>query len=296
MPAFKPFAADCEIEFRLATSDPHRRATSGIVSKYTPIAAWKMGDDMKFADRMGDDAWDSKSYLNIWVCSLDKFAGFTSVLGTDPLVDGIVLDLKAIGAGQKTLVHEVGHWLGLKHLWGDEYCGDDGVYDTPKQASYTPGCPNSIRVTCGSNPIGDMYNNYMDFTNDACMTLFTEGQKRRMRSLFATGGLRSSLLNSNGLKLPLFAASITPEADPTWLEPKLYPNPAHTQIQLDLSYDRRWMGQTYQIYDMQGHVRARGQFNSLISRITISGLTSGFYLFEARRTDGVVYQTRFVKQ
>lgn len=295
-PAFKAFAADCEIEFRLATADPNRRATTGIVRTYTPIAAWKMSDDMKFSDRMGADAWDAKSYLNIWVCSLDKFAGFTSVLGADPQLDGIVLDLGAIGAGQKTLVHEVGHWLGLRHLWGDEYCGDDGVNDTPKQASYTPGCPNTVRVTCGSNPIGDMYNNYMDFTNDACMTLFTEGQKRRMRSLFATGGLRASLPSSNGLKMPLFPAALSNESDPTWLEPKLYPNPAHSQIQLDLSYDRRWMGQSYQVYDMQGQVRIRSQFSALINRIELNGLLPGYYILEARRADGEVYKTRFVKQ
>lgn len=295
-PAFKPFAADCEIEFRLASSDPNRRATSGIIRKYTPIASWKMGDDMKFADRMGDDAWDSKNYLNIWVCSLDKFAGFTSVLGADPKIDGIVLDLGAIGAGQKTLVHEAGHWLGLKHLWGDEYCGDDGVYDTPKQASYTPGCPNTARITCGSNPIGDMYNNYMDFTNDACMTMFTEGQKLRMRSLLAAGGIRAGMMNSIGLKQPLMGALPVSATDPTWLEPKLYPNPANAQLQLDLTYDRRWIGQTYQVFDLQGRSRMRGQLPTSVTRIDLSGLMPGYYILEARRADGVIYKTTFVKQ
>jgi hypothetical protein len=294
-PVFKSLASDCEIEFRLAISDSRRRSTTGIIRKYSPITAWKMGDDMKFTDRMGDDAWDANSYLNIWVCKLDKFAGFTSVLGGDLKLDGIVMDLGAIGAGQKTLVHEVGHWLGLKHLWGDEYCGNDGVEDTPKQASYTPGCPTTIRITCGNNPTGDMYNNYMDFTNDACMTLFTEGQKRRMRTLFATGGVRASLLNSAGLKLPLIAEMPVAETDPTWLEPKLFPNPATNFIQLDLSYDRRWIGQTYQVVDLQGQVRVRGNFQSSIQRIDLNGLRSGYYVLEARRTDGLVYKTSFVK-
>lgn len=292
---FKSFAADCEIEFRLAISDPRRRATTGIVRKYTPIASWKMGDDMKFTDRMGDNAWDAKSYLNIWVCKLDKFAGFASVLGSDLALDGIVLDLGAIGGGQKTLVHEVGHWLGLKHLWGDSYCGDDGVSDTPKQASHTSGCPTGIRITCGNNPTGDMYNNYMDFTNDACMTMFSEGQKQRMRMLFATGGLRASMLSSAGLKFPLIAEIPVAEADPTWLEPKVYPNPASDYLQLDLSYDRRWVGQAYQLFDMQGQVRIRGQFQSAIQRIELKGLRPGYYVLEARRTDGVVYKTSFVK-
>lgn len=292
---FKSFAADCEIEFRLAISDPKRRATSGITRTYTPIQSWKMGDDMKSAEKMGVDGWDSRYYLNIWVCKMERFAGFTSVLGSDPKLDGIVLDLGAIGGGQKTLVHEVGHWLGLKHLWGDEYCGDDGVSDTPKQASYTMGCPNTVRITCGNNPTGDMYNNYMDFTNDACMTMFTEGQKRRMRSLLAAGGLRSTLMNSNGLKLPLIAEMPAVQEDPTWLEPKLYPNPAQTFLQLDLSYDRRWVGQSFRIIDLQGRIRIQGTFTSMIQRMELGGLEKGYYLLEARRTDGVVYKTKFMK-
>ena len=140
-----------------------------------------------------------------------------------------------------------------------------------------------------------MYNNYMDFTNDACMTMFSEGQKQRMRMLFATGGLRASILSSAGLKFPLIAEIPVAEADPTWLEPKVYPNPASDYLQLDLSYDRRWVGQTYQLFDMQGQVRIRGQFQSTIQRIELKGLRPGYYVLEARRTDGVVYKTSFVK-
>ncbi len=294
-PVFKPLAADCEIEFRLAISDPRRRATTGIVRQYTPISSWKMGDDMKFSSKMGADGWDSRGYLNIWVCRMEKFAGFSSVLGADAKLDGIVLDLGAIGGGHKTLVHEVGHWLGLKHLWGDEYCGDDGVSDTPKQASYTMGCPSTIRITCGNNPTGDMYNNYMDFTSDACMTLFTEGQKSRMRSLLKSGGLRASLMQSVGLKIPLTAEMPVVEPDPTWLEPKLYPTTVTHLLQIDLSYDRRWVGQTYRIIDLQGRVRQQGNFQSTIHRFPTEGLEKGYYLLEARRTDGLVYQSKFLK-
>lgn len=294
-PVFKSLAADCEIEFRLAISDPARRATSGIIHRYTPVTSWKMGDDMKFSGKMGADGWDSKGYLNIWVCRMEKFAGFSSVLGDDPKLDGIVLDQGALGEGHKTLVHEVGHWLGLKHLWGDAYCGDDGVSDTPKQASYTMGCPNTVRITCGNNPTGDMYNNYMDFTSDACMTLFSEGQKSRMRSLLKTGGLRASLLQSVGLKTPLIAELPVADLDPTWLEPKLYPTAVTHSLQIDLSYDRRWVGQSYRIIDLQGRVRQQGNFQSAIHRFSAEGLEKGYYLLEARRTDGLVYQSKFLK-
>jgi hypothetical protein len=167
---FRSLAADVEIEFQLAISDSRSRSTTGIIKKYTPVTKWGMDDKMKFSGNMGDDAWDPKSYLNIWVCNMDKLAGYASLPGSDITKDGLVLDFGAFaainsGSGYdmgKTAVHEVGHWLGLKHLWGDTYCGDDGVSDTPKQASYTVGCPGSIRITCGNGPYGDMYMNYMD--------------------------------------------------------------------------------------------------------------------------------------
>ena len=116
-----------------------------------------------------------------------------------------------------------------------------------------------------------------------------------MRTLFATGGIRAGLLNSVGLKLPLIAEMPVAENDPTWLEAKLYPNPATNFIQLDLSYDRRWVGQSYQVVDLQGQVRIRGNFQSSSQRIELNALRPGYYLLEARRTDGVVYKTSFVK-
>ena len=87
----------------------------------------------------------------------------------------------------RTAVHEAGHWLGLKHIWGDADCGDDFVDDTPKQRSYNIGCPSGSRITCNNGPTGDMYTNYMDYTNDACINLFTEGQKDKNESIVCTG-------------------------------------------------------------------------------------------------------------
>jgi hypothetical protein len=75
---FKASAADCSIEFQLATADVRRRNTTGIIKKYTPVAKWKMDDQMKFSSSMGDDAWDATQYLNIWVCNLDRLAGYSS--------------------------------------------------------------------------------------------------------------------------------------------------------------------------------------------------------------------------
>ncbi|HEX2628226.1 MAG TPA: zinc metalloprotease, partial [Chitinophagaceae bacterium] len=188
---FAGVAADCEIEFQLAVSDPRRRNTTGIIRKYTPISLWQADDKVKSNAEMGDDAWDTKSYLNIWVCNLDRVAGYSTMPGGPADKDGVVISFGAFGLGfiggmdkGRTTVHEVGHWLNLKHLWGDEYCGDDGISDTPKQAGYNAGCPSGVQITCDNGAKGDMYMNYMDYTNDECMNLFTLGQKARMRSLF----------------------------------------------------------------------------------------------------------------
>ena len=257
---FRSLAADCSIEFQLAISDPKKRATTGIIRKYSPIKEWEADDKMKFSSEMGDDAWDPKSYLNIWVCNLNRVAGYASVPGDAENKDGVVIGFSAFGtintlAGYemgKTAVHEIGHWFGLKHIWGDQYCGDDGVADTPKQAGFNIECPNTINVTCGNGPYGDMYMNYMDLTSDACMNMFTLGQKARMRALFAPGGPRNALLSSKGLMPPLFNEIPLPEEDPKWLHPQLYPNPASSLMTLDLAYDTRWVGKTIRIFNLQG--------------------------------------------
>jgi len=299
---FKALAADCEIEFQLAISDPKKKYTSGIIRKYTPILRWESDDKMKFAAAMGDDAWDPKSYLNIWVCNLEQVAGYSSVMGGPENLDGIVLGFQAFGTNNsseynmgKTGVHEVGHWLGLKHLWGDTDCGDDGIADTPKQAWYNIDCPSGIRITCGNGPNGDMYMNYMDFTSDACMNLFTQGQKARMRSSFDPGGARNSILSSKGLNTPLIFESPLPEADPKWLEPRMYPNPAINELTLDLSYDPRWMGKTIFISNLQGQSVMNVVITSKIQKIDLTKFKPGMYFLAAKKDDGESLKQKFIK-
>ncbi|MCB0431307.1 MAG: T9SS type A sorting domain-containing protein, partial [Flavobacteriales bacterium] len=92
--------------------------------------------------------------------------------------------------------HEVGHWLGLYHIWGDSNCGNDQVSDTPTQQTSNTGCPSFPHVTCSNGPNGDMYVNYMDYVNDACMVMFSKGQVSRMQGVI--NGSRVSLQNSDG--------------------------------------------------------------------------------------------------
>ena len=294
-PVFKSLAADCEIEFVLATSTPRKVSTTGIVKKYTPVKSWTADDKMKFSAEMGDDGWDAESYLNIWVCNLGDFAGYSSFVGGAEKKDGLVISFSEFGENKKTIVHEAGHWLNLKHLWGDANCGDDGIDDTPKQEGYTPGCPTGIRITCGNGPNGDMYSNYMDFTSDECTNLFTLGQKARMQALFMPGAARYSLLSSTGLNTPLIFEAIVETQDPTWLQPKLYPNPAITQMTLDLSYDLRWMGKNIQVINLQGQIIMTLIITSKTQHIDISRLPSGMYFLAANKGDGESIKQKFIK-
>lgn len=301
-PAYKSRAADCEIEFRLAVSDPQKRATTGIIHKYTPITYWEAEDKMKFSAQWGDDAWDAKNYLNIWVCNMKGVAGYSSVPGDDPSKDGVVIDYSVFGPNTsngyeqgKTAVHEIGHWLNLKHIWGDSDCGNDFVDDTPTQLGYNLGCPSGVRITCNNGPYGDMYMNYMDYTNDGCINLFTEGQKDRMKALFAPGGLRYSLLTSYAFNTPLSGEVPLPDDVPKWLHPQIYPNPASDELIIDLSYDARWIGNTISILTVSGQQVMHVLITSKIQRIDTRRLNPGLYIISTRKEDGSYIKQKFIK-
>jgi len=181
-------------------------------------------------------------------------------------------------------------------LWGDQYCGDDGVADTPKQAGFNIECPNVINVTCDNGPYGDMYMNYMDLTNDGCMNMFTLGQKARMRALFAPGGARNKLLISTGLNPPLINAIPLPEEDPRWLHPQLYPNPASSQLTLDFAYDIRWIGKTVRILNLQGQTLMTVVITAKAQRIDITKLQAGMFFLAAKKDDGESLKLKFIKQ
>jgi Pregnancy-associated plasma protein-A/Secretion system C-terminal sorting domain/Fibronectin type III domain len=204
---FLNLAADVEINFCLATVTPTGTATTGINRVSTTKTSWSSNDDMKRPLKGGVGAWDAARYLNIWVCNLGSGTlGYSSFPGATSTVDGVVIDYRYFGTiGTRapfhlgrTTTHEVGHWLGLFHIWGDTACGDDHVGDTPFHHGANFGCPAypAYNSSCGSNII-EMPMNFMDYTNDACMAMFTVGQKTRMRSLFVAGGARYSMVQAN---------------------------------------------------------------------------------------------------
>lgn len=299
---FRDIAADCAIKFQLAISDPGKYATNGIIHKYTPVKEWGATDDMKFSNKGGADAWDTDNYLNIWICNFTRAAGYASFPGGADNIDGIVLAYDVVGInnktgyeGGKTLVHETGHWLGLRHIWGDADCGDDFIDDTPKQATYTNGCPSGVRKSCNNGPNGDMYMNYMDITADACTNLFTIGQMDRMRVLFDEGGPRVSFLASYGLMAPLFGETAQPGVVNKWDFAQVYPNPASSEMTIDLSYDPRWVGSSLTVTNSQGQFVMQVSISNKIQKIDISKLKQGLYFIAAKKQDGAKIQQKFIK-
>jgi len=208
---FASLAADCEIQFCLASVSPTGAATTGIVRKYTTTTSFSQDDGVKYSSSGGDDAWPATKYLNIWVCNLGGgLLGYAQFPGGPAATDGVVIYYKYFGRGGsavapynkgRTATHEVGHWLNLYHIWGDDNgacTGSDQVSDTPNQGAEHYGCPGFPSSSCSNGANGDMFMNYMDYTDDACMNMLTLGQKTRMRALFNTGGAKAALLTSNG--------------------------------------------------------------------------------------------------
>tara|TARA_B100001142_G_scaffold163489_1_gene163542 strand:+ start:7013 stop:9688 length:2676 start_codon:yes stop_codon:yes gene_type:complete len=209
--AFASVAADSEIEFCLAVRDPNGNPTTGITRTYTSNSSFSGYTSMKYSSNGGQDAWNTSDYLNIWVCNLASgLLGFATFPGGNSSTDGVVCDYEYFGdMGTatypynlgRTATHEVGHYLNLYHIWGDSYCGNDQVSDTPKHEEANYGCPSFPHASScsGTGSSGEMFMNYMDYTNDACMFMFSTGQKNRMRATL--NGSRSSLLSSLGCQV-----------------------------------------------------------------------------------------------
>lgn len=232
---FSPLAADTRIEFQLAARDPNCNATSGITRTETTVTSWSdFSDAMKFTATGGIDAWPSDRYLNIWVIANGGgFIGWAEFPGGPANVDGVVIRHGVFGTGGtvpagssfdggRTAVHEIGHWLNLIHIWGDEnMCANsDNVDDTPNQADANTGCPTHPNPSCSNG--GDMFQNYMDYSDDDCYRLFTVGQVDRMRAALNTS--RVGLLGSDGIVPPPAGGStvdlwIRDTADDVGVEP-----------------------------------------------------------------------------
>ena len=229
---FQSLVADCEIEFCLASKDPSGNTTNGIVRKSTSTSSWTTNDAVKYTSSGGSDAWNSSQYLNIWCCNLGSgLLGYAQFPGGSAATDGVVILYSSFPGPPsaapydlgRTATHEVGHWLNLRHIWGDANCGNDLVSDTPTQQTANYSCPTHPHVTC-SNVNGDMFMNYMDYVDDACMYMFTAGQKARMQSCLASsrsglGPAAATKCTSTGISEELSSDLIS-----------VYPNPSSGEV------------------------------------------------------------------
>jgi hypothetical protein len=205
-------AANTNIQFCLAQRDPSGNPTNGIVRKSTTVTSFTTNDNIKRSANGGSDAWPRDQYLNIWVGNLSGgLLGYAQFPGGAAATDGVVVLYSSVGGPNnpgtatpyhlgRTATHEVGHWLNLYHIWGDDgtgCSGSDQVSDTPNQAGATSGCPTFPKTdACTSTSPGIMFMNYMDYSYDACMNMFTNGQSSRMNATL--NGTRISLQSSPG--------------------------------------------------------------------------------------------------
>ncbi|MGR6087915.1 MAG: M43 family zinc metalloprotease [Arcticibacter sp.] len=206
---FKPIAGTANITFCMATVDPAGNPTNGIERRLTTVNSFNTSDAVKAFATGGLDAWDPSQYFNIWVCNLGGGLLGYAEFPTNQLSNtyGVVIGYNYFGnTGTlsppydlgRTATHEVGHCFNLFHIWGDDgtaCTGSDQCADTPNQAGENYTCPGFPSISCNNGPNGDMWMNYMDYSDDACMNMFTAGQVARMLAV-VNNGPYSNLQNS----------------------------------------------------------------------------------------------------
>lgn len=308
---FLPVAADTEIEFVLASVDPDGNPTDGINRVETDRSGFELNlfsqditlDEVKSSSTGGADPWDTDRYLNIWVCNIEagflgQIFGFAYPPNGAPNwddqfdfieddVQGVVVHYTTVGSnnpagmednfegneGGRTLVHEVGHFLGLRHTWGDGFfngCSvDDGIEDTPNIASSNNFACNFDLNTCddGEDDLPDMGENYMDYNQDACYNIFTQGQKDAMR--FVLENFRPGLIEGQFVH-------VNETARKTW---SVYPNPASNTLTIDA-----FVGSELTLFDLSGRALRTWQNLTEQPLVDVSGLARGVYIISDLRT------------
>ena len=291
-----PVGADARIEFFLAEKDPSGQPTTGITRHYyAQKKSFNVFNDDVLLSQIA--YWPSDRYLNIWVTTVDTYLGFTQLptmadtlrglpATTNEFTDGSIIDYRYFGRQigtvrnstyccGRTATHEIGHWLGLIHTWGDAVCGEDYVADTPpaEAANETVNC-RELFSTCSGRRTRNMIENFMDYSPDLCMNVFTVGQVGRMRSVLTLSPRRFRLIQS----------TMTP-LDPTeTLTINVYPNPAVGDVLVDVQL-KDFQSFTVELVDLAGRlVKTMNYSDSPSTRVSLSTnyLATGLYIVRVK--------------
>lgn len=287
---FKSKIADVEFEFCLASVTPDGQPTTGITRTFTNNSIGIGGTKaIHFSNQGGQDAWDPAHYLNIWVA---KFAGGVGGTATFPGQapageDGVEIDYRQFGTLNtqlpyhlgRTCTHEIGHYFNLEHVWGpniNSCCDeDDFVADTPNACeTYLLQCPTHPVFSC-SEP--DMFMNYMFYTDDACMGMFTQGQKARMWN--ALNQFRPGLLDSPG-------CGMVPTEEPDGkAKLTLYGNPMRERLMFEIK-SKDTTNWELRLFDILGRCVIQQTVRSnQVETIDLPVLLPGVYFLEAMTVD-----------
>ena len=307
--------ADTRIRFCLASVDPNGQPTSGIVRVNTNRDAFDFNTDN--ATLKGLSIWDPNRYLNLWSVkfSSTQYIGYAQYPFTDSIPmpqpipdvqpDGVVIEYRVFGdvpAGQsgpfpsynkgRTATHEIGHYLGLLHIWGDGFgCpdinGTDYCEDTPKQANFTAGCPASVN-SCNTG-VPAMFQNYMDYTNDACMNVFTKDQKRRMRIVMRNAPRRKTLFTTPTQCGVSGVGDLAKQIPFT-----LYPSPAQDELKIQVTEHQTLV--SYSVSEITGRTLFSQPALGSAGTIHIGALPAGVYNLSATDASGKIWHRKFVKQ
>ena len=290
---YGPVKGDANIQFCLVQ----------IVHKQTGKKSFGFNDGVKKSRQGGDDAIDPEHILNIWVCNLGQnLLGYAQFPGGPTDTYGIVILYSAFGRGSqynllsaynlgRTATHEIGHCLGLRHIWGDATCGNDFVDDTPLHNAANFGCPGEgHRSTCTGTPL-EMWMNYMDYTDDRCMYFLSDGQVARanffidadpqLQSIISSTVCTTGPGNNNIQTTPGNAATVSSRIINGSFA--LYPSITNGVISIELNSVKSGLAEI-NIYNQAGVLIMKQQMAMIEGMNTkmmdLSNLRNGIYIFQ----------------